>query len=65
MKPFEFDTSHGAFTTMNVRDEKLKKRLLESCKIVVKAMGYGDHAMMREEGAEVPETLERLEETRY
>lgn len=58
MQPFDFDTSHGAFTSMNVRDKNLKARLLESCKIEVKAMGYGDHPLIKEEGATIPEKLE-------
>lgn len=58
MKPFEFDTSHGAFTSMNVRDDRLKTRLLESAKIAVKAIGWGNHPLMEEEGADVPEKLE-------
>ena len=60
MKPFDFDTSHGAFLSMNVRDECLKERLLESAKIAVKATGWGDHILMQEEGADVPEKLELL-----
>ena len=60
IKPFEFDTSHGAFMSMNVRDSRLKERLLESAKIAVKAIGWGDHALMKEEGADVPTTLELL-----
>lgn len=58
IKPFEFDTSHGAFTSMNVRDGRLKARLLESAKIAVKAIGWGDHPLLKEEGADVPQKLE-------
>lgn len=42
VKNYDFTTTHGAFNGMDVRDEKLKGRVLESAKIFVKAMGYHD-----------------------
>lgn len=42
VKNYDFTTTHGAFNGMDVHDEKLKGRVLESAKIFVKAMGYHD-----------------------
>jgi len=38
LKPFEFDTSHGAFASMTVRDAELKERLRMSCEVVIKRL---------------------------
>jgi len=40
LKPYEFTTTHGAFTGLDVRDSRVKQRLLESAKIAIRAMGY-------------------------
>ena len=43
--PFEFDTTHGAFKGMDVKDETLKMRMLESMKIQVSTGGWKDHEL--------------------
>lgn len=48
IKPFEFDTTHGAFNGMDVRDKDLKARMLESMKIQVKGEGYAKHEILDE-----------------
>jgi len=48
IKPFNFDTTHGAFVGMDVRDEKLKRRMLDSMKIQVKAEGWEEHPLLSE-----------------
>lgn len=48
IKPFDFDTTHGAFLGMDVRDEKLKERMFDSMKIQVKAEGWKEHAILGE-----------------
>ena len=48
IKPFEFDTTHGAFVGMDVRDGALKGRLLESMRIQVRGEGWGEHEMLGE-----------------
>ena len=49
IKPFDFDTTHGAFIGMDIRDKDLKARLLESMKIQVRSEGYENHEIMDEE----------------
>ncbi|KAK4890577.1 hypothetical protein LTR27_010739 [Elasticomyces elasticus] len=49
IKPYEFDSTHGAFVGQEVRDGKVKSRVLESMKIQTKAMGWGEHALLAEE----------------
>ena len=48
IKPFDFDTTHGAFVGMDVRDEKLKGRMLESMKIQTRAEGWHKHEILDE-----------------
>jgi hypothetical protein len=57
VKPFNFHTAMGAFKGMDVRPVSnevergtggVKGRLLQSCKIQVKAMGWERHEMMEE-----------------
>ena len=45
---YDFDTTHGAFMGMDVRDEKLKERLLESMKIQVRGEGWERHDILDE-----------------
>jgi hypothetical protein len=40
IKPFDFESTHGAFVGLDVRDKNVKKRVLESMKIQVNAMGW-------------------------
>lgn len=48
IKPFHFDTTYGAFEHMDVKDEGLKGRMLESMKIQVRAMGWKEHPILSE-----------------
>lgn len=43
---YEFDTTHGAFVGMDVRDEHLKKRLLDSMKIQTRGEGWEQHEIL-------------------
>ena len=43
----EFDDTYGAFPGSETYGNS-KKRVLESAKIIVKAMGYQDHAVHQE-----------------
>lgn len=49
IKPFYFNTTYGAFDGMDVMDEGLKARMLESMKIQVRAMGWMGHPILGEE----------------
>ena len=48
IRDLEFHTTFGAFSGMEVRDENLKGRMLESMKIQVRGMGWGGHAFLSE-----------------
>lgn len=48
IKPYDFDSTHGAFAGQEVRDKRVKFRVLESMKIQTKAMGWPDHALISE-----------------
>ena len=49
LKPYDFDTTHGAFVGMDVRDNDLKGRVLESMKIQLRGEGWTDHPLLNEE----------------
>lgn len=46
IEPYDFDTTHGAFVGMDVRDRDLKKRMLESMKIQTRGEGWERHEML-------------------
>lgn len=48
IKHTEFDDAHGAFVGWDTHGDS-KKRVLESAKIYVRAMGYLDHAIHQEQ----------------
>lgn len=57
LKPLEFHSAYGAFKGMDIHTVSnelergtggVKGRLLESCKIFIKAMGWNEHAMLLE-----------------
>ena len=48
IRPFRFDTTHGAFVGMDVRDKELKGRMLESMKIQVRGEGWESHEILEE-----------------
>ncbi|GAB1732853.1 hypothetical protein NU195Hw_g2656t1 [Hortaea werneckii] len=49
IKPYNFNSTHGAFVGHEVRDPNVKKRVLESMKIQTRAMGWQDHPLLQEE----------------
>ena len=49
IKQYEFDTTHGGFAGTDVRDAQLKRRLLESMKIQIRAEGWVYHEMLSEQ----------------
>jgi len=48
LKPYKFATTHGAFTGLDVRDSRVKARLLESAKIAIRGMGYEESQFIEE-----------------
>ena len=46
IRPFDFDTTHGAFLGMDVRDRDLKRRMLESMQIQVRGEGWKRHELL-------------------
>lgn len=48
IKSYEFDTTHGAFVGMDVRDEDLKRRLLDSMKIQTRGEGWEQHEILHQ-----------------
>ena len=48
VKPWDFTSAYGLVKGMNVHDPNLKKRVLESAKIQMRAEGYTDHAFLQE-----------------
>lgn len=49
LKPYSFTSTHGAFKDLDVRDSKVKGRVLESAKIAIGAMGYVENEIFIEE----------------
>ncbi|KAI8719816.1 Lactamase-B domain-containing protein [Fusarium sp. LHS14.1] len=47
LKKYEFRATYGGFTGMDIEDEGVKGRVLESMKIQAKHMGYGESEFMR------------------
>ncbi|MCJ1242885.1 hypothetical protein MMC30_000081 [Trapelia coarctata] len=48
LKPFLFTSTHGAFVGTDVRAADVKKRVLESAKIQIRAEGYTKHILLDE-----------------
>lgn len=48
MRPFGFVATYGAFVGMDVRDKRVKQRVLESMKIQIRAEGYTSHELLEE-----------------
>ena len=46
IKWLDFDTTYGAFEGTDVRDERVKERMLESMKIQVRGMGWREHKIL-------------------
>ena len=49
LEPFDFNSTHGAFLGLDVRDVNVKNRVLESAKIQIRAEGYRNHELEKEE----------------
>ncbi len=49
IKPFDFEVTHGMFPGMDIRDPKVKRRILESMKIQIRAEGHSSHTFLAEE----------------
>ena len=43
LKTIDFESSHGAFPSRDVRDKNLKARVLESMQIQARSAGHRDH----------------------
>ncbi|EME79468.1 uncharacterized protein MYCFIDRAFT_35041 [Pseudocercospora fijiensis CIRAD86] len=48
LKPYDFTSTHGAFAGIDVRDQNVKARVLESMKIQVSSAGWKDVAILKE-----------------
>ena len=48
VKSWEFTSTYGLMKGLNVHDEDLKKRVLESAKIQIRAEGYTEHELLDE-----------------
>ncbi|KAL9067204.1 MAG: hypothetical protein Q9157_006880 [Trypethelium eluteriae] len=48
LKPFDFNSTHGAFMGMDIRSGDVKRRVLESMKIQTRGEGHGIHALLDE-----------------
>ena len=49
VRPFDFSSTHGAFVGTDVRGEDVKRRVLESAKIQVRAEGWERCEVLDEE----------------
>ena len=45
VKGYDFEATHGGFAGLDVYDVNVKKRVLESAKIQIKAEGYEDYVL--------------------
>ena len=48
LRPLDFESTHGAFVGTEVRDKKVKGRVLESMQIQARNEGYEEHAILDE-----------------
>ncbi|KAI8964585.1 beta-lactamase-like protein [Daldinia sp. FL1419] len=50
LKKYDFSSTHGAFLKMDIVKTvpEMRRRVLESMKIQIKYMGYGNHALLQE-----------------
>ena len=48
LRPFDFESTHGAFAGLDVRDKNVKARVLESMKIQARNEGWEDVAILKE-----------------
>ena len=48
LRNYHFKAAHGLFPGWDIEDENLKARVLESMQIQIRAMGHGEHALLKE-----------------
>lgn len=48
LRNYNFKSAHGLFPGADIRDEGIKGRVLESMQIQIRAMGHGNHPLLRE-----------------
>jgi hypothetical protein len=48
LKNYDFGSAHGLLPEWDIKDENIKARVLESMQIQIRAMGYGDHPLLKE-----------------
>lgn len=48
LKPLDFESTHGAFVGLDIRDKRIKERVLESMKIQASNEGWEDVAILKE-----------------
>ena len=48
IKTLEFESTHGAFTGVDIHDKDLKQRVLESMKIQTRNEGYAEHEILEQ-----------------
>ncbi|PTB63153.1 hypothetical protein BBK36DRAFT_1171953 [Trichoderma citrinoviride] len=48
LKAYDFTSTHAIFVGMDIEDDKVKERVLESMKIQTRAMGHVTHALLDE-----------------
>lgn len=48
LKTLDFESTHGAFTGTEIRDKKVKQRVLESIKIQTRNEGYSEHPILNQ-----------------
>ncbi|KAH0391160.1 metallo-beta-lactamase family protein, partial [Aureobasidium melanogenum] len=49
VKPYDFTATHGLFTGWDIKDDNVKRSVLESMKIQVRNQGFAEHALLDEE----------------
>ncbi|KAK4696188.1 hypothetical protein P7C71_g1689, partial [Lecanoromycetidae sp. Uapishka_2] len=64
IRNLSFDTTHGAFVGMDVRDEDVKKRVLESMKIQVGTGGWKAHEILDESDSKDEKAVSDVEPDR-
>ena len=48
VKLWQFTSTYGLMKGLNVHDDNLKRRVLESAKIQIRAEGYSEHELLDE-----------------
>ena len=48
LKILDFESTHGAFTGVDIRDKNLKQRVLESMRIQTRNEGYEEHSILEQ-----------------